>query len=686
MRPRQIIGLILAFGMVIGGVSAATGADPPDPEQAAVGQTPPRLGLVDGQVSFWRPGAADWVQAQVNTPLAPGDELSTGSPGDLELQIGARAFVRGWANTQLGLEYQEPDFLQVKVTAGHAALDLRALESGYTLEIDTPNAAFAIKNPGYYRLDVTGDRTAFITRGAGQATVTPRGGAAVEITPNTEGVIEGTGTSQITVHTAPPLDDWDRWNDARTEYLQSAQSARYVSPGTYGVRELDNYGTWRTEPTYGSVWVPSGVPADWVPYSTGSWVQDPSYDWTWVSAEPWGWAPFHSGRWVFLNTGWAWAPGPILARSVYAPALVAFYGGPGVSIGGPVVGWVALGWGEPCVPWWGPAGFRHHPWWGGWAGPRVVNNRVISTATVVDVHNLTAYQNSHVRNAVVVIHEDHFGHGRIRAARVAEAAVPGLHPIHTPPPVTAAPGSFVPTTRRGLRPPEDSLRRSVVATQPPSPRTGSVSRREQIGSPAEGAGPAPPPVSGPRGSDPAQVPPRPPMGQRMFERPPAARTQVAPPPRLEAPQPAGRRFAAPAPLTRQAPLLPRVEATVARPSPTATLPLVHRPEASSLPAHYGPASVLPRPEAPRTIDRDFVSPPPVARPAALQLRHEQQRSGLSPAAPPPARLLPGQQPAFRFTPNRPEVRPPQREQRPASLPPMRSQGTPQGAPRARLGA
>ena len=73
---------------------------------------------MDGQVSFWRPGAQDWVQAQLNTAIAPGDQLSTGSPGNLELQTGPRAFVRAWANTQIGLESQEPDFLQFKVTAG----------------------------------------------------------------------------------------------------------------------------------------------------------------------------------------------------------------------------------------------------------------------------------------------------------------------------------------------------------------------------------------------------------------------------------------------------------------------------------------------------------------------------------------------------------------------------------------
>ena len=148
--------------------------DPPDP---GFEQTPPRLSLTDGQVSFWRPGAPDWVGAQVNTPLAPGDMLSTGSPGTLEIQIGARAFVRAWANTQLSLTNQDPDFIQFTLVAGSAVFDLRALEPGDTVEVDTPNAAVTIRQAGYYRLETTGERSRVMTREGGRATVTPASGS-----------------------------------------------------------------------------------------------------------------------------------------------------------------------------------------------------------------------------------------------------------------------------------------------------------------------------------------------------------------------------------------------------------------------------------------------------------------------------------------------------------------------------
>src|SRR3989454_1670251 len=130
---KRLMATMLTGILLLGTAPGARAATPPgeSPAQAS-GRIPPRLSYTDGGVSFWRPGAQDWAPAQVNTPLAPGDELYTGHPGDLELQVGTRAFVRAWGDTQLGLTNQEPDFVQFKLTSGHASLDLRSVDPGRT--------------------------------------------------------------------------------------------------------------------------------------------------------------------------------------------------------------------------------------------------------------------------------------------------------------------------------------------------------------------------------------------------------------------------------------------------------------------------------------------------------------------------------------------------------------------------
>ena len=99
-------------------------------------------------------------------------------------------------------------------------------------------------------------------------------------------------------------------------------------------------------------------------------------------------APYHHGRWVYAGSYWAWAPGPLVVRPVYAPALVVFLGGP-VRVGVRPVFWAPLAWGEPVVPWWGRPGFVGVATWRGWGGPHVVNNVVVNKTTTVNVTNIS---------------------------------------------------------------------------------------------------------------------------------------------------------------------------------------------------------------------------------------------------------------------------------------------------------
>jgi len=493
-------------GVLCGALLAAPAAwSEESEEEIGFERTPPRLGFVDGEVSFWRPGAGDWTPAQVNTALAAGDALYTGDAANLELQVGAAAFVRTGENTQLGLTSLEPDFLQLRVTEGHVSLDLRSRKTSQTIEIDTPNAAFTVEHTGYYRVEVDGETTTFTSRRGGRATVTAASGTSAAVAPSEQVVVTGTDAPSVETYSAPELDAWDRWNYARTDDQLDAVSARYVPAGVYGVDNLDHSGDWRLLPTYGAVWVPRGVPVGWVPYSTGRWMYDPYYGWTWVDDAPWGWAPYHYGRWVHVSGYWGWCPGRVVVRPYYAPALVAFYGGGGfsigVSIGAPSVGWVALGWGEPLLPWWGPVGFRGAPRWGGWGGPRVVNNVVIQQKTVIHVRDIQHYQNARVRDAIVAVDRDHFGRrsgderhftrGDARRFAVVHGDL-GVKPDRT---------SLVATTGAARRPPREAQERSVVAVREPrldrapeiaSPRSARPSQQRSRGERADARAATPP--------------------------------------------------------------------------------------------------------------------------------------------------------------------------------------------------
>jgi hypothetical protein len=466
MRTRRIVAVLVMLAAIVSGAALAWADEPAPPGQPEA--TPARVSYIHGEVSFWRPGAEEWAEARTNTPLAPGDLLYTGPGGTVEVQFGPRAFVRAGNGAQIGLDNQEPDFVQFRVAAGHAALDLRELAAGHTVEIATPNAAFTVERTGYYHVALIDDTTTFRTHRGGSATMTPAGGAATPIAANQQIVVTGADAPLVETGPAPALTAWDQWNYQRTTYLIHPGNTQHVSPSVYGAEALAQHGSWRSVETYGSVWVPTGVAPDWVPYSTGRWIWDPRFGWSWLDDAPWGWAPYHYGRWVFVGSYWAWAPGPVVVRPLYSPALVVFLGGPvSVSVGVRPLHWAPLGWGEPVIPWWGRPGFAGVAWWGGWGGPRIVNNVVINRTTTVNVTNITVYKNVHVHNAVVAVPADRFAHGRVKPARIDAARVRELTPLRGPLEVKPVAASVMPAGGSAVKPPSVIHQRKVVATRAP---------------------------------------------------------------------------------------------------------------------------------------------------------------------------------------------------------------------------
>ncbi|PWU08103.1 MAG: hypothetical protein C5B50_30190 [Verrucomicrobia bacterium] len=101
-----------------------------------------------------------------------------------------------------------------------------------------------------------------------------------------------------------------------------AGSSYETLPADYAYYQnaLAPFGTWSQVPSYGWCWQPTvcrGHP-EWRPYcDNGHWLWT-DCGWYWNSSYPWGWAPFHYGRWFHHERfGWQWQP----ARA-WAPAWV----------------------------------------------------------------------------------------------------------------------------------------------------------------------------------------------------------------------------------------------------------------------------------------------------------------------------------------------------------------------------
>ncbi len=454
---RLLMLVLLSLCML--GVALADEGDPP-------GRVA-RLSYVQGSVSMQPSGQQDWVGAELNRPVTTGDKIWSDAQGSrAELDIGGAA-IRMGANTGFSFLNLDDNVAQMQVTAGTVIVHVRELLENQSYEVDTPNVAVMLDEPGQYRIEVSdsGDSTA-VRVAEGQADAIG-GGQAYPI--NNQQVVTFTGNDQLdasaTMLGAP--DGFDDWSFERDREFEQAASRQYVADTMPGVEDLDDNGQWQNTPDYGPVWVPTAVAADWAPYSFGHWAWISPWGWTWIDNAPWGFVPFHYGRWARWRDSWCWVPGPRRVRPVYAPAMVAWVGG---RAGGVGVSWFPLGPREVYVP-------GYH-----------VSDRYVRT---INVTNTTIVNQTYITN----VYEN-----RATNVRYVNATVPGAvtsvprnvftsaqpvnaHRVRLPPSevarlsASAAPPAIAPVRQSILggghtsgfarRPPQSVETRSVVARTPP---------------------------------------------------------------------------------------------------------------------------------------------------------------------------------------------------------------------------
>jgi hypothetical protein len=386
---------------------------PPAPQssqpQSDVPDPPDRVGRIselDGKVWIYAPESGEWIAAARNRPLTTGDRLSTEGNGRAEVRIGSATTVRIDGNTELEVLKLDDDTASFQLHSGSLAARLRTREAAREFNVVTAEGRFKTDRTGSYRIDRIDD-TSHATAVSGQlqfegdnSALTVQQGQRVEFFRD-----DPSKPTQYTLG-EPKRDAFTDWVASGDQREDRSVSAKYVSPEMTGVEDLDRYGRWEQSPDYGSMWIPTTVVAGWAPYRMGHWAWVGPWGWTWIDDAPWGFAPFHYGRWVYYRSAWCWTPGRYVARPVYAPALVAWVGGPrvnvSVSIGSaPTVGWFPLGPREVYVP-----GYR--------VSPRYVRNvnvthvtNITNVTTIINqpqvVTGRTHYVNRNVPNAVTVV-------------------------------------------------------------------------------------------------------------------------------------------------------------------------------------------------------------------------------------------------------------------------------------------
>jgi hypothetical protein len=489
--------LLLAVLLAMPHRAAADDDDPPS--RVA------RLSVAKGHVSFSPAGTDDWVDAVPNRPITTGDKLWSDNDSRAELHVGSAA-IRLSGQTGISFLNLSDQMMQIRLSEGTINVRVRRLEDNETIEVDTPNLAFSILRPGHYRINVNeaGDSTMInVPDGEGEVT---GGGSAYTVHAGEEGIFNGTDTIDADMEQVAGDSDFDQWCEQRDLREDHSASRKYVSDDVIGSEDLDDYGGWRATPEYGTIWYPHVTIVGWAPYRYGHWAFVSPWGWTWVDDAQWGFAPFHYGRWVYAGGGWGWVPCPprvvavAYVRPVYAPALVAWVGGPhfgvGVGVGGGGfaagvnVGWFPLGPREVFVP--------SYPVSRNYVNNVNVSNTTVNTTVVNNYYNTTVVnRNVTVNNNVTNVHYMNQGvTGAVTATspQAFTSAQPvsrnlvavNQREIATAPTAASAPAIVPPKqavlgsgAATNVRPPAAIQNRAVVAKVAPPPAPVPFQQRQE---------------------------------------------------------------------------------------------------------------------------------------------------------------------------------------------------------------
>ncbi|WP_460825315.1 DUF6600 domain-containing protein, partial [Massilia solisilvae] len=387
--------------MLLAFAAASTQALADDPP-AVVG----RVALAQGQVTVGGDGI-ETTTAQVNWPVTSNEMITTARGARTELQVGS-TFIRLDGDSSLEVIALDDDNLRLRLHYGSASIRIVNPDVLGGFELTTPEGRVRMQEPGRLRVDaerVADTSSVTVFEGAarvegGGASLTLRAGKRAELQDDDVRTFVAT------------RDAFDDWAQDRDRYAQAPAATRYVTTEMTGYSDLDRYGRWQMSTEYGPLWIPTVVAPGWAPYSDGSWVWMDQWGWTWVDNAPWGYAPFHYGRWVVVNNRWCWAPGHREHRPVWAPALVGWVGGSNWNLrftdrhqALPARGWYPLSPHERFVP-----GFR---------APQEHLRRWNS-----DVRPDFRHRAPEPRG-ITVVPQDQFAHrGRVPVTQAPHAAVP----------------------------------------------------------------------------------------------------------------------------------------------------------------------------------------------------------------------------------------------------------------------
>src|SRR3954447_16858363 len=219
------------------------------------------------------------VEARVNMPVFPGDQVVTGRRGRAEIRLSDGNVLGIDRATAIAfksiLDSYDGDSSQTNVELKYGHLIVHRTEvGGDYVRLDTDNASYVAADAAVYAVDTDGgkDRVTVFDGAVEVRTPTRRS----RIRAGEEAHVDDQGVYGLVSNDRVVADEFERWFLRRTERYDRGNSKYLDGSLAYADSDLDANGSWIYVSSYGGwAWRPY-VAVGWRPYYHGSWVNGPS--------------------------------------------------------------------------------------------------------------------------------------------------------------------------------------------------------------------------------------------------------------------------------------------------------------------------------------------------------------------------------------------------------------------------
>jgi len=291
-----------------------------------------RLSEVQGTVQIDRTAGDGFDKAFLNLPVIEGCKLKTGKDGRAEVEFEDGSTLRLAPNsevnfTRLALGDAGQKLTAVRLVSGTVYANLHPKKgdgdekTGDQFLLSFAHDSLTLSEAAHFRLQLAdAAATLAVFKGKVNATspseqieVAEKHSATIDLAKDNLPSDDPAKKNSFVIaknYEQEPSDTWDRQQTNYHDRYASAGGSSISSPYGYGMSDLNYYGSFMTVPSYGNVWQPYFIGANWSPFQDGGWAFYPGAGYMWVSGYPWGWMPYNYGNWAFVpGFGWVWQPG-----------------------------------------------------------------------------------------------------------------------------------------------------------------------------------------------------------------------------------------------------------------------------------------------------------------------------------------------------------------------------------------